>query len=90
MAFDRGTPATKFERIAGGVNKVFVYKTPDTIATVTAAGYFNSVAAELDQFDIIMVISETGATPKFDNIFVTSASRAAAVTTSAVEGVTAT
>lgn len=88
MAFDR--TLNRFERVAGGLRKIFVYITPDTIATVTASGYFNAAAAELDQFDIMFVIGTTGGTPTFDAIFVTSASRAAVVTTSATEGVTAT
>lgn len=85
MAFDR----TKFERLAGGARKLFHYNTTDAIATVTGAGYFNSIAAELDQFDVIMVVSSTGSTPVFDNVIVTSANRATTVTTSATEGVTA-
>lgn len=88
MAFDR--TGNKWERLAGGAHKSFMYITPDAIATVIGAGYFNSVAAELDQYDHIMCICSTATTPTFDNIFVTSASRAAAVTTSATEGVTAT
>lgn len=84
MAFDR----TNFERQAGGKRKRYGYKTTDAIATVTASGYFNSVATELDQFDVIEVISSTGGTPVIDLIFVTSANRAATVTTSSTEGVT--
>lgn len=88
MAFSR--TANRFERLAGGAHKFFIYITPDAIATVTASGYFNPVAQELDQYDLIYVVSETGATVKLDAIIVTSANRAAVVTTTATEGVTST
>lgn len=86
MALD----ATKLVKMAGAAKQVFTYESADTIATITASGYFNAVTDWLRQFDIIHVIANTGATPTFDNIFVTSASGAATVTTSATEGVTAT
>jgi len=81
--------ASKFERVGGGRQKLYLYNaTADTIATVTGAGYFNSVSDELDQGDVIMVVGNSNAS--IDTIIVTSASRAAAVTTSGVEGITAT
>lgn len=88
MAFDRS--GSKFERLSGGAHKHYVYITPDPVATVSGAGYFNPVAHELDQFDMISVISESTGTPKVDTCIVTSTSRNPAVTVSAVEGVTAT
>lgn len=85
MAFARAN----LERVGGGRRKLFIYNAgADTIATVTASGYFNSVASELDQGDVIMVVSNNNAA--VDNIVVTSADRATTVTTSAVEGSTAT
>lgn len=81
--------AKNFERIAGGVKKLYHYNaTADAIATVTGADYFGDVRDELDTGDVIMVIGSNNTT--FDNIFVTSARSAASVTTSGVEGVTAT
>jgi hypothetical protein len=81
---------TFFQRIGGGVQGLYLYKTPDTIATVKGSGYFNSVAAYLQQHDVVMVVSETGGTPKIDNLFITSATGASPVTSSTTEGDTAT
>jgi hypothetical protein len=86
MALD----STKLVKMAGASKQIFTYETADTISTVTASGYFNNVTDWLRQFDIIMVVATTGGTPTFDNIFVTSTTGAATVTTSATEGVTAT
>lgn len=83
------TASTLF-KVAGANPGLHIYKTADTIATVTASGYFNNVTDNLRQYDVIIVVSETGGTPKIDNIFVTSADGATTVTTSATEGVTAT
>jgi hypothetical protein len=85
MALD----STKLVKMAGASKQVFTYETADSISTVTASGYFNGVTDWLRQFDIIMVIATTGGTATFDNVFVTSATGAATVTTSALEGVTA-
>lgn len=81
MAFN----ATNFHKVIGGNINMFFYKTTDAISTVDDSGYFNSVADNLRQYDIIVVISETGGTPGIDLIFVTSADLAATVTTSAAE-----
>ncbi len=87
MAYDD----TKMQAAAGaGLSRIFTYQTADTIATVIASGYFNAKFAELKQWDIILVVSETGGTPKVDTVIVTSATGAATVTTSATEGSTAT
>lgn len=84
--------ASGLQRLAGAGSggQLFMYKTADAVATVTASGYFNSVTAQLRQHDAIIVIGSTGGTPTVDLIFVTSASAAATVTTSSTEGVTAT
>jgi hypothetical protein len=86
MALD----STKLVKMAGAAKQVFTYETADAIGTVTGSGYFNAVTDWLRQFDVIIVISSTGGTPTIDNVFVTSATGAATVTTSATEGVTAT
>lgn len=86
---------TKFERVAGGLRKLFIYDAgADAIATVTAAGYFNGVRDQLDKADVIMVIGNNQST--IDNIFVNSLRSAHStaaggnVTTLSAEGVTAT
>lgn len=83
------TASTLF-KVAGANPGLHIYKTADAINTVTGSGYFNAVTDNLRQHDVIIVVSETGGTPKIDNIFVTSADGAATVTTSATEGVTGT
>ena len=90
---------TQLERVAGGRRKLFIYYAgADTIATVTGAGYFNNARDMLDQYDVMIVIGNSGAT--IDTIFVSSTraahgsagsgGAAGNVTTVSVEGVTAT
>jgi DNA-binding MurR/RpiR family transcriptional regulator len=77
------------ERIGGGGRGFYIYDAlADTIATVTTSGYFNDIARQMRNRDVIIVIANNGGS--IDTIFVTSATGAAVVTTSAVEGVTAT
>lgn len=78
------------QKVAGGAQSLFLYQTPDAIATVIGSGYFANAAAQLKQFDVIMVVGTTGGTPTIDNVFVTSSDFNATPTTSATEGVTAT
>lgn len=81
--------AANLERIGGGTNGLFIYQSgADTAATVTASGYFNDVTSRLRKGDVIMVVGNSQAS--VDTVIVTSATGAATVTTSAVEGVTAT
>lgn len=82
--------AANLFKVAGAAPGLWMYQTTDTIATVNGSGYFNTVTDNLKQFDVIIVVSETGGTPKIDNSFVTSATGATTVTTSSTEGVTAT
>jgi hypothetical protein len=82
MALD----ATKLSKVGGGVQQLFIYNTADAIATVIGSGYFNSVTYQLKQNDIILVVGATGGTRTFDAIAVTSATEAATVTTTALEG----
>jgi hypothetical protein len=80
---------TKLEKMSGGNRSLFTYDAgADTVATVTASGYFNGATNNLKFKDVIIVIAGGGTT--IDNVFVTSANFAATVTTSATEGVTAT
>lgn len=83
------TASTLF-KIAGANPGLHIYKTADSIATTTGSGYFNAVTDNLRQYDVIIVISGIGGTVNVDVITVTSADGASTVTTTAVEGVTAT
>lgn len=78
--------AATLSKIGGGVQQLFLYNTADAIATVLGSGYFNSVTYQLKQNDVILVVSKTGGTREFDAIAVTSATDAATVTTTALEG----
>ncbi len=81
--------ASALERVAGGAKKLYIYHAAaDTIATVTAADYFLTKAAEFDRGDVIIVVGNNFAS--IDTIFVSSLRNAASVTTISVEGVTAT
>jgi len=39
---------------------VWMYRTADTIAVVTAAGYFNSAAGNLNDGDVVVVVASNG------------------------------
>jgi hypothetical protein len=82
MALD----ATKLSKIGGGLQQLFLYNSADAIATVIGSGYFNSVTNQLKQNDVILVVGATGGTRTMDSICVTSATDAATVTTTALEG----
>jgi fructoselysine-6-P-deglycase FrlB-like protein len=82
--------ASTLYKVAGANPGLHLYKTADAIATVVASGYFSTVTDNLRQHDVILVVSETGGTPKVDVVAVTSADGAATVTTTATEGSTAT
>lgn len=85
MALDR----TKLQRIGGAAPQLWLYVSgADTAATVTGSGYFNAVTNMLRQNDVIIIVGNSGAS--VDLCTVTSATGAATVTTTAVEGVTAT
>ena len=77
---------TGLRKVAEGL---FIYDaTADTAATVTASGYFNTATKQLKQRDVIIIIGNSAGS--IDMAHVTSATNATTVTTSAVEGVTAT
>ncbi len=85
MALDR----TKLQRIGGVLPQLHLYDAgADTAATVTGSGYFNAVTDQLRQKDVIIIVGNAAAS--VDLCIVTSATGAATVTTTAVEGVTAT
>jgi orotate phosphoribosyltransferase-like protein len=86
MALDQ----TKLTKMAGGGdNSIWYYRTPDLIATLTSAGYFNAATVNLKQFDIINSVTNTGvaASAVVEPLLVTSATGAAVVVVSATEGV---
>lgn len=85
MALD----ATNLFKIGGADPALWIYKSgADTAATVTGSGYFNDVTARLHKGDVIAIVGN--AVASIDMAIVTSATGAATVTTTAVEGVTAT
>lgn len=81
--------ASKLFKIGGADPALFIYHAgADTAATVAGSGYFNAVTNQLHKGDVILVVGNDFAS--IDSITVTSATNAATVTTTAVEGVTAT
>ena len=82
--------ASNLWNATGGTTSLHIYRSTDAIATIVGSGYFNAVTNNLKQWDVIICVSDTGGTPKVDVVTVTSATGAATVTTTAVEGVTAT
>jgi hypothetical protein len=85
MALD----ATKLEKIGGGLRQLFIYNAgADAVATVTGAGYFNNASNQFNQGDVIICLG--AALTTVDILFITSATKAAAVTTLGTEGITAT
>lgn len=73
---------TTFQRQGGaGPQQHYSYVTPDAIATVIAADYFNEATSQISQNDFITVVSSTGGTRAIDLLVVTSATGAASVTT---------
>lgn len=81
------TASTLF-KLAGAEPGLHIYTTPDAVSSVTASGYFNGVTDNLKLNDVILCVGSTGGTRTIDVLCVTSASGAATVTTTALEGVT--
>jgi hypothetical protein len=67
-------------KVAGANPQIHIYKTPDTIANMTGANYFNGAKDELRQHDIIIAVGSTGGTPTVDVLVVTSADGVSPVT----------
>lgn len=81
--------AANLQKVAGADQQLWLYNTGDAIATVVASGYFNSVTDNLKQNDVMIVVGVTGGTRTVDVITVSSATAATTVTTTALEGSTA-
>lgn len=58
-----------------------IYRTDDTLATVVASGYFNSVTNNLMKGDVILVVANEASAAGAVPVVVTSASKATTVTT---------
>ena len=80
--------AANLQKVAGADQQLWLYNTADAIATVVASGYFNSVTDNLKQNDVIIMVGVTGGTRTVDVLTITSATGAATVTSTALEGVT--
>jgi hypothetical protein len=55
-----------------GTCNFFRYCTPDTLATVAAAGYFNAGRDRLQAGDVVHVVGSFGGTPATDHYVFTS------------------
>jgi hypothetical protein len=77
MALD----ATNFHTLAMGGPSIHHYNSPDDVAVIAAADYFNDITQRLRQWDPIHIVSLTGGTPEYHTYVVTSANDAASVTT---------
>lgn len=75
MAFS----ASNMTRTLVGGRSQWTYRSNDAIVTVAGSGYFDSLAAEIQKGDVILVIDE--ATPTVDLLVVSSTSGATPVTT---------
>lgn len=80
--------ASTLYKLAGAEPGLWLYHNADAVATVVASGYFNTVTDNLKLNDVILCVGSTGGTRTIDVLTVTSASGAATVTTTALEGVT--
>ena len=73
--------AADLHKIGGGVKSLFMYESTDAIGTIVGSGYFNDATNILNQDDCIIAVGTTGGRRTVDLVVVTSASRAATVTT---------
>ena len=73
--------AADLHKIGGGVKSLYMYESTDAIGTIVGSGYFNDATNILTQDDCIIAVGATGGTRTVDLVVVTSASRAATVTT---------
>lgn len=81
--------ASSLYKIGGADPALFIYHAAaDTAATVAGSGYFNDVTNALHKGDVILCVGNNFAS--IDVLTVTSATNAATVTTTGVEGITAT
>jgi hypothetical protein len=68
-------------KIGGADPGLWIYKTPDAVATVVASGYFNNATNELKQGDMVFAVTGVGGTLASRLLLVNSATGAATVTT---------
>jgi hypothetical protein len=73
--------AADLHKVGGGVKSIYLYESTDAIGTIVGSGYFNDATNILNQDDVIIAVGATGGTRTVDVCVVTSASRAATVTT---------
>ena len=72
--------ATNMNRIHSGTVTLWMYKSTDTIATITGSGYFNDHVNQLRENDCIIAVGSSGGTQTVDLLVVTSADNATPVT----------
>lgn len=63
------------------VTRFWKYVTPDALATVVAAGYFNDYRLQLAAGDVIEVVGALTGTPVYDSYVVTASPATGNVTT---------
>lgn len=73
---------------AANMTKVFVYRTPDTAATVEGAGYFNNARSRLTKGSIIFAAMVVGGTPVLKAYVVTAVPAAPSNVTVALQTTT--
>lgn len=73
--------ASDVVKVAGAARQIWHYASADAIGTIAGSGYFNGVADNLRQNDIILVVGSVGGVVTVDVLVVTSATGAATVTT---------
>lgn len=54
---------------SGNVPSIYTYTTPDTLATIKAAGYFNSLRDQVYKDDVVITITSNGGTAVLTIIF---------------------
>ena len=63
--------ASALHLVGGGSGqRLWLYSTADTIATVNTAGYFNDASDMLNINDVLIVASSTGGTPVVSHSYV--------------------
>lgn len=62
---------------------LYLYATADTVTQCLASGYFNNATKQLSKGDLIIISAVQGGTPTCSLCVVTSADKAATVTTAA-------
>ena len=67
-------------RVHSGTVTIWAYKSNDTVAAITASGYFNTYTDYLRQGDQILISGDLDGTPARESAMVSSADNAATVT----------